>query len=144
MPRRLQTQQNSHRPQASPPVPPPGSYFKGPKSRLVRPLACNWYYCAPLIARPKAAHALHSVRRDVEQIGLRAHMMSSIKPEINNLALRRQWGLLGSRVISVLGSGAEGPGFKSQPRRRPVTVLGKLFTPNVPLFTKQQNWQQAS
>jgi len=49
-------------------------------------------------------------------------------------------GRLGSRVVSVLDSGAEGPGFKSQSRRCRVTVLGKLFTPNVPLFTKQQNW----
>ena len=49
-----------------------------------------------------------------------------------------QW--LGSRVVSVLDSGAEGPGFKSQPRRCPVAVLGKLFTPVVPLFTKQRNW----
>jgi len=48
-------------------------------------------------------------------------------------------GWLGSRVVSVLDSGAEGPGFKSQPRRCRVTVLGKLFTPIVPLFTKQ-NW----
>jgi len=47
---------------------------------------------------------------------------------------------LGSRVVSVLDSGAEGPGFKSQPRRCRVTVLGKLFTPIVPPFTKQQNW----
>ena len=47
---------------------------------------------------------------------------------------------LGSRVVSVLGSGAEGPGFKSQPRRCRVTVLGKLFTPIVPLFAKQRNW----
>ena len=47
---------------------------------------------------------------------------------------------LGSRVVSVLDSGAEGPGFKSQSRRCRVTVLGKLFTPIVPLFTKQQNW----
>ena len=47
--------------------------------------------------------------------------------------------VLGSRVVSVLDSGAEGPGFKSQPRRYRVTVLGKLFTPIVPLFTKQQN-----
>ena len=38
-------------------------------------------------------------------------------------------GWLGSRVVSVLDSGAEGPGFKSQPRRYRVTVLGKLFTP---------------
>ena len=49
-------------------------------------------------------------------------------------------GWLGSRVVSVLDSGAEGPGFKSQSRRCRATVLGKLFTPIVPLFTKQQNW----
>ena len=46
----------------------------------------------------------------------------------------------GSRVVSVLDSVAEGPGFKSQSRRCRVTVLGKLFTPIVPPFTKQQNW----
>jgi len=50
-----------------------------------------------------------------------------------------EYGWLGSRVVSVLESGAEGPGFKSQPRRCRVTVLGKLFTPIVPLFTKQRN-----
>ena len=49
-------------------------------------------------------------------------------------------GWLGSRVVSVLDSGAEGPGFKSQSRCCRVTVLGKLFTPIVPLFTKQRNW----
>ena len=49
-------------------------------------------------------------------------------------------GWLGSRVVSMLDSGAEGPGFKSQLRRCRVTVLGKLFTPTVPLITKQQNW----
>ena len=32
---------------------------------------------------------------------------------------------LGSRVVSVLDSGAEGPGFKSQPRRCWVTVFGQ-------------------
>ena len=47
---------------------------------------------------------------------------------------------LGSRVVSMLNSGAIGPGFKSQPRCYWVTVLGKLFTPIVPLFTKQWNW----
>ena len=49
-------------------------------------------------------------------------------------------GWLGSRVVSVLDSGAEGPGFKSQSRRCRVTVLGKLFTLIVPLFTKERNW----
>ena len=47
---------------------------------------------------------------------------------------------LSSGVVSVLDSGAEGPGFKSQSRSCRVTVLSKLFTPIVPLFTKQQNW----
>ena len=41
-------------------------------------------------------------------------------------------------MVSVLDSGAEGPGFQSQPRRCHVTVLGKLFTPIVSLFTKQK------
>ena len=41
-------------------------------------------------------------------------------------------------MVSVLDTCAEGPGFKSQSRRCRVTVLGKLFTPIVPLFTKQQ------
>jgi len=42
-------------------------------------------------------------------------------------------GWLGSRVVSVLDSGAEERGFKSQSRRCRVTVSGKLFTPIVPL-----------
>ena len=46
-----------------------------------------------------------------------------------NLMLLKGW--LGSRVVSVLDSGAEGPGFKSQSRRCRVTVSGKLFTPVV-------------
>ena len=50
------------------------------------------------------------------------------------------WGWLGNRVVSMLDSGAVGPGFKSQLRRCRVTVLGKLFTPIVSVLTKQQNW----
>jgi len=46
---------------------------------------------------------------------------------------------LGSRVVSVLDSDAEGLRFKSQPRRSRITVLSKLFAPIVPLFN-QQNW----
>ena len=49
-------------------------------------------------------------------------------------------GWLGSRVVSVLNSVAEQPGFKSQSRRCRVTVFGKLFKPIVPLFTKQQKF----
>ena len=52
----------------------------------------------------------------------------------------RTTGWLGSRVVSVLDSNAEGPEFESQSRRCRVTVLGKLFTPIVPLFAKQRNW----
>jgi len=45
---------------------------------------------------------------------------------------------LGSRVVSVLDSGAVWSEFKSQPPRCRVTVLGKLFTLIVPLFNKLQ------
>jgi len=38
-------------------------------------------------------------------------------------------GSLGIRVVCVLDSGAEGPGFKLRPRRCWVTALSKLFTP---------------
>ena len=61
-----------------------------------------------------------------------------------NTVLFFDFGWLGSRVVSVLDSGAEGPGFKSQSRCCRVTVLGKLFTPIVPLFAKEQNWYQPS
>jgi len=44
------------------------------------------------------------------------------------------WGWLGSRVVSVLDSGAEGPRFKLHSRRCGVTILGKVFTPIVPLI----------
>ena len=50
---------------------------------------------------------------------------------LHSLLLDTGW--LGSRVVSVLDSDAEGPGFESQPRRCRVTVLGKLFTAIVPL-----------
>jgi len=43
-------------------------------------------------------------------------------------------GWLGSRAVIVLNTGAERPGFKSQSRRCRVTVLGKLFTPIVPVL----------
>jgi len=46
-------------------------------------------------------------------------------------------GWLGSRVVSMLDSGTEEPGFKSQLQCHWVTVLGRLFTPIVPLFTNQ-------
>jgi len=49
-------------------------------------------------------------------------------------------GWLSIQVVSVLNSGTVGPGLKSQPRWCQVTVLGKLFTPIVPPFTKQRNW----
>jgi len=67
---------------------------------------------------------------------------ASIRAEFHSLPLLcfLNYSAPDSRVVSMLDSGAEGPGFKSQPQRFQVTVLGKLFTPIVPLFTKQQNW----
>jgi len=50
-------------------------------------------------------------------------------------------GWLGSRVVSMLDSGAEGPRFKSQSRHCRVTVLGKLFTPIA--YTQAAIWVAA-
>jgi len=55
----------------------------------------------------------------------------------NDLCLTNYVGWLGSRVVSVLDSCAEGPGFKSQPRR--CQVLGKSLTPIVPLFSESES-----
>ena len=51
-------QQGSHRPQTLSLCCHLGSYFKCRKSSPVRPLACNWYYCAQFVGKPKAACAL--------------------------------------------------------------------------------------
>jgi len=67
-------------------------------------------------------------------------LLATVTVCIYELNVMSSAGWLGSRVVSVLDSGAEGPGFKSQSRRCRVTVLGKLFAPIVPLFTKQQYW----
>ena len=73
-----------------------------------------------------------------------AHPGSRGKRAVKRACVCSILGWLGSRVVSVLDSGAEGPGFNSQSRRCRVTVLGKLFTATVPLFIKQQNWLQPS
>ena len=65
----------------------------------------------------------------------------TVHPQLSsNISCLQVFGWLGSRVVSVLDSSIEGPGFISQSWRCRVTVLGKLFTPIVPLFTKQENW----
>jgi len=69
---------------------------------------------------------------NITKTAKRCFFFSCLLPVLN-----RGW--LGSRVVSVQDSGAEGPGFKSQSRRCRVTVLVL-----VPLFTKQQNWYQPS
>ena len=70
-----------------------GSYFKRPKSRPspVRPLACSWYYCAQIIAKPKAACGPRiSWAVTSSNLGLWANMTSSVKPEVHSISLRRQ------------------------------------------------------
>jgi len=47
---------------------------------------------------------------------------------------------LSARVVNVLDLGARGLGFKLQWQRCQSSVLGKLFTPIVPVLTKQQDW----
>jgi len=66
------------------------------------------------------------------------HLARTLFVCVSSIIIIIMW--LGSRVVSMLDSGTVGPGFKSQLRCSLVTVLGKLFTPIVLLFTKQQNW----
>jgi len=81
---------------------------------------------------------LSSVECSSSDVTVRERQFKCIHHLHINFRLARP-GWLGSRVVSVLDSGAEGPGFKLQSRRCRVTVLGKLFSPIVPLFTKQRN-----
>ena len=46
---------------------------------------------------------------------------------------------LGGVVVRALDSWSRGRGFDSDRGTIRATTLGKLFTPNVPLFTKQCN-----
>jgi len=46
---------------------------------------------------------------------------------------------LGGVVVRALDSWSRGRGFDSDRGTIRATTLGKLFTPNVPLFTKQYN-----
>ena len=95
---------------------------------LVTCHATQWLHF-PLLCFQSVADALQCVSRQVHVI-------------IRGIYTDQGWLVI--RVVSVLDSGAEGTGFKSQSRRCRITVFGKLFTPIVALFTKQQNWQQPS
>ena len=64
--------------------------------------------------------------------------MGQTQRQTNKRMVITHMGWLRSWVVSMLYSGAEWLGFKSEQRCCRVTVLGKLFTPIVPLFSKQQ------
>ena len=87
-------------------------------------------------ARCQRPHRCRHLATNAEFIDRRQAPAASLRTVLTTSSI--EW--LDSRVVSVLDSGAEGPGFKSQLRRCRVTVLVKLFTPIVPLFTKQRNW----
>jgi len=83
--------------------------------------------------------AIDQLQTSVYEILFTKPFEQSEHTNFNHLnVLNRGGSVAGSRVVSVLDSGADGHGFKSQSRRGRVTVLGKLFTPIVPLFTKKQ------
>jgi len=99
-----------------------------------------WYRCLAVGCRGSFVSTSESCRLAPFTEDIPATQPAIADPiQVRYLFVRySQW--LGSRVVSVLDSGAERPGFKSQPQRCRVTVLGNLFTPVVPLFTKQRNW----
>ena len=105
-------------------------YF--PDRGCVRPLRHLYGYATAPVHLPVSASDIGSVRR--------RQWLGTFTYTFYRSLIILAYIMLVSRVVSVLDSGAEGHGFKSQPRRCRVTVLGKLFiTPVVPLFTKQRN-----
>ena len=121
-----------------PPVFSPISAAPGqPPALAANPAAVQMQVPAAAAAGTMTGLELHSHERRANRTRFTNHQIQ-VPPYVNTYYYC-YW--LGNRVVSVLGSGAEGPGFKSQSRRcRVITVLGKLFTPIVHLFTKQQNW----
>ena len=123
-------------------------FWRPPTRRADRPVW--WMQVAPRIDTDRIARCSATVRTARRVTRCRAsatvdwagsaHDATSLIVSIYIFIHSSGW--LGNRVVlvSVPDSGAEGPGFKSQSRRCRVTVLGKLFTPIVPLFTKQRNW----
>jgi len=117
-----------------------------------RRLACSFIFLvSSLVIAKKLAHTvLPSVgfRSWSRFLAVSLQMAWVINPAVGcryfppglHLPPQPSRGLLTILLLSVLDSVAEGPGFKSQSRHCLVTVLGKLFTPIVPLFTKQQKW----
>jgi len=110
--------------------------------RLVKRLQWETMQSVESVAYPSVfAHSLYCfITAHVRFVPRKArqHFLNSTRITVNvrihfiHFTLYRGW--LGSRVVSVLDSGAVGPGFKSQSRRCRVTVLDKLFTPIVPLI----------
>jgi len=120
-----------------------GGYISPPRSVLSRrgsgPL-CNARFCRPTREpRPNPARDWFIRFAGLSSV-TNTHTDRPRYSCSNSPHLCYAYGWLGSRVVSVLDSSVVGPRIKSQSRRCRVTVLGKLFTPIVPLFTKQQNW----
>ena len=93
---------------------------------------CN----VPFVLLHTCANKLMEWLHDSRSIGLaiwRSLFSVRLTATIWHAYLHTVW--LGSRVVSVLDSGTVGPAFKLKLRCCWVTVLGKLFTPIVPLFT---------
>jgi len=74
----------------------------------------------------------HTVRRTFEAVSLSQHKLT-VAHLGGSVA---EWLACWTQARKVLGS--------NRSRDAVGSVLGKLFTPIVPLFTKQQNWQQPS
>ena len=100
---------------------------------ITPPRSCTYrYYFVPAMGAKKCDQRIC--------LSVREHISKKIPNLTKYIRVLPVYRWLGSRVVSMLDSGAEGPVFISQLRRCRVTVLGKMFTPIVPLFTKQRNW----
>jgi len=84
-----------------------------------------------------AEKRIHLVNRNLTILSL---MKSGIKWILQSMVtIQRTPRWLGGVVVRALDSWSRGRGFDSDRGTIRATTLGKLFTPNVPLFIKQYN-----
>jgi len=109
------------------------------KFKPLTPTIVSWCITATLQILKSKICRHHSALQTLEAVCTLCILCRYHSQRDHSITVRR----LGSRVVSLLDSGAEGPGFKSQSQRYYyllLFVLSKQLTPILSLFTNQQNW----
>jgi len=118
--------------------PPPGASVEPPLQFIHdRHCECHWHHDIWQYCTSALSNVYHHRNAGVTGPAVQTCNYSIHRPSGHYWHPRHRESLDPRKRGSVAEWSAVGPGFKSQPRRCRVTVLSKLFTPIVHLFTKQ-------